>query len=61
MYSLRTKRSIDGFDLYFLIFFALVGLAGGAIMANVDNAAHIAGFIGGCVISLFFKIKAKEN
>lgn len=60
MYSLRTKRSIDGFDLYFLIFFISVGLAGGAFMTNVDNIAHIAGFIGGCIISKFYKLD-KDN
>ncbi len=57
MYSLRTKRTIDGFDLYFLIFFVAVGLAGGALMEGVDNIAHIAGFIGGCAISSFYKLK----
>ncbi len=57
MYSLRTKHLIDGFDLYLLILFAIIGLAGGALITGVDNAAHIAGFIGGCLISLCFKIK----
>ncbi len=57
MYSLRTKRALDGFDLYFLIFFAIVGLAGGALFAGVDNAAHIAGFAGGLFIALFYKLK----
>ncbi len=59
MYSLRTKRSIDGFDLYFLIFFVLVGLAGGGLVAGIDNIAHIAGFVYGCVISMFYGIKGE--
>lgn len=59
MYSLRTKRSIDGFDLYFLILFALIGLAGGGLFAGIDNTAHITGFIYGCVISMLHKIDNK--
>lgn len=55
-YGLRTKKRVDGFDLYFLITFALIGLAAGCLMPNVDNTAHIAGFIFGMLLGRVKKI-----
>ena len=51
-YGFKTKRSVDGFDLYFLLFFALIGLVGGAIYPNVDNIAHLSGFVYGVIMGL---------
>lgn len=51
-YGFKTKRSADGFDLYFLLIFAFVGFAAGGLSAGIDNTAHIAGFVYGFVIGL---------
>ncbi|MBQ9605339.1 MAG: rhomboid family intramembrane serine protease, partial [Firmicutes bacterium] len=54
-YCIRTKRSANGFDLYFIIIFALVGLAFGGLYAEIDNTAHIAGLLFGLAIGMLKK------
>lgn len=58
-YCIKTKRSADGFDLYFLIIFALVGLAFGGLDGRIDNIAHISGFVYGLAIGMIKKVKGE--
>ncbi len=51
IYTRIKKRSMDGFDNYFIILFAIIGIGSGMLMPNVDNIGHIGGFIGGLIIS----------
>lgn len=51
MYTKIKNRSMDGFDNYFIILFAIIGIGSGMLMPNVDNIGHIGGFIGGLIIS----------
>ncbi len=51
VYTRVTNRSMDGFDNYIILLFALIGAGSGMLMANVDNIGHIGGFIGGLIIS----------
>ncbi len=51
MYTKVTGRSMDGFDNYIIVLFAIIGIGSGMLMTNIDNIGHIGGFIGGLVIS----------
>ncbi|MDO4301516.1 MAG: rhomboid family intramembrane serine protease [Clostridia bacterium] len=49
----RVKNcSMEGFDNYLMIIFAVVGIFSGFLMDNVDNWGHIGGFITGIITSL---------
>lgn len=50
-YSRIKSKSLDGFDLYFIILFAIVAISGGFMSFNVDNSAHIGGFITGYLLT----------
>ena len=51
-YTRVKNRSMEGFDNYLMIIFAVVGIFSGFLMDNVDNWGHIGGFIAGVIISL---------
>jgi len=49
VYCIKTKKSIDGFNLYFIILFCFMSILSGFMFSNVDNAGHIGGFISGVI------------
>ncbi len=51
IYTRVTGRTMDGFDNYIVVLFAIIGIGSGMLMENVDNIGHISGFIGGLAIS----------
>lgn len=59
-YTKVKKRSIDGFDNYLMIIFAIVGILSGFLMPDVDNWGHIGGFIVGIIIS-FILLRGDTN
>lgn len=59
-YCIRTKRAADGFDLYFIIIFVLIGFAFGGLDPRIDNTAHIAGMLFGLAIGLLKSTPQKQ-
>lgn len=51
-YTRVKNRSMEGFDNYLMIIFAVIGIFSGFLMDNVDNWGHIGGFITGIITSL---------
>ncbi len=51
-YTRVKKCSMEGFDNYLMIIFAIIGIFSGFLMDNVDNRGHIGGFISGIITSL---------
>lgn len=64
-YTLVTGSTMDGFDLYLVLIFAIVGLGSGMLMENVNNIAHIGGFVCGfivsCAILILQRIKTEKS
>ncbi len=58
VYTKIKNRSVDGFDNYFVIIFAIMGIFSGFLIAGVDNWGHIGGFASGIIASI---ILLKEN
>lgn len=55
--SNRNKKSIDGISYFTLLLIILAGITVGSAAANVDNYAHIGGFIGGFIFGLILSKK----
>ncbi|MDO5389072.1 MAG: rhomboid family intramembrane serine protease [Clostridia bacterium] len=60
VYTKLKNRSMEGFDNYLVIVFAIIGIFSGFLYAEVDNAGHIGGFITGLIIS-FFMLRRDKN
>jgi len=52
----RLKHNIGGFDYSVTIVYAIIGIASGFMIANVDNFAHIGGLISGLIISMIIRL-----
>lgn len=61
MYTRIRNRSMDGFDNYFIILFAIIGIGSGMLMPNIDNIGHIGGFLGGLIISGIILMTGDKN
>lgn len=61
--SLLLKKSIGGLNYMAMLVFVVAGLGMGALGGNVDNFAHIGGFIFGLLFAVIFKklTKTEEN
>jgi membrane associated rhomboid family serine protease len=61
VYTLIVGKNMDGFDLQLTAIFAVVSIGAGALMVNVDNYAHLGGFVSGMIISALpaYMIKRK--
>ena len=51
-YTRVKKHSMEGFDNYLMLIFAIIGIFSGFLMDNIDNWGHIGGFMAGIVTSL---------
>lgn len=51
-YTKIKKHSMEGFDNYLMLIFAIIGIFSGFLMDNVDNWGHIGGFVSGIITSL---------
>lgn len=60
IYTKMKNRSVEGFDTYFVIVFAIMGIFSGFLFADVDNWGHIGGFISGIVVSMLM-LKGEKN
>jgi membrane associated rhomboid family serine protease len=60
-YTFVVGKSMDGFDLQLALFYAVIGMGSGFLMENVDNFAHIGGFVTGALVSLPFALKLKKE
>lgn len=61
IYTKVTNRSVEGFDTYFVIVFAIIGIFSGFLFDNVDNWGHIGGFVTGLIASNILLKGEKEN
>ena len=52
VYTMIKNRSIEGFDTYFVIIFAIMGIFSGFLFTDVDNWGHIGGFVTGLTASI---------
>ncbi len=60
VYTKIKNRSVEGFDTYFVVIFAIMGIFSGFLVTDVDNWGHIGGFVTGLIASLVL-IKGETN
>lgn len=53
-YCFIKGRSVDGFNLFIILTFSIFGIASGFLGFNVDNSAHIGGFLSGCLLVFIY-------
>ena len=58
---LKNKGKVESITLGKIMFLAIYSLYSGFISTNVDNAAHIGGFIGGIWIAMAVGVPDKSN
>ena len=62
VYTKIKNRSVEGFDTYFVIIFAIMGIFSGFLFTDVDNWGHIGGFVTGLAASIaMMKGEANEK
>lgn len=59
-YTKVKNRSMEGFDNYLMILFAIIGILSGFLMPDIDNWGHIGGFIVG-IITSFILLQGDKN
>lgn len=60
VYTKAKNRSLEGFDTYFVIIFAIIGIFSGFLFTDVDNFGHLGGFITGIIVS-FVMMRGKTD
>ncbi len=60
VYTMIKNRSVEGFDTYFVIIFAIMGIFSGFLFTDVDNWGHIGGFVTGLAASVVM-LKGEAN
>lgn len=60
IYTKVKNRSVEGFDTYFVIVFAIMGIFSGFLFTDVDNWGHIGGFVSGIAVSMLM-LRGEKN
>ena len=60
-YSLKLNKKLDGLDSFIFITLAIVGISMGFTRSNIDNSAHIGGFISGIICSYIILLLEKSS
>jgi membrane associated rhomboid family serine protease len=61
VYTFVVGKSMDGFDLWFSVFYAVIALGSGKLIPNVNNYAHLGGFVTGMVVSVVQALAIKRH
>ena len=56
-FAIKTKQKVDGLDFIFLLTISIFSISIGLSTPNVDNSAHLFGFLAGIIISFFMCLK----
>ena len=60
-FSIKEKIKLDGLDYYTIAIFSIVGILANFSTPNIDNAAHIGGFLIGLIIcSIYYHLYYKK-
>jgi rhomboid protease GluP len=55
-YILLNRRSMDGFDLNFMLIYSIFAIGFGFLVPNINYIAHIAGFAVGIILGIFYTV-----